>query len=124
MLNQVIIVGRLISIKKLKINEEKEEVIITIAVPRNYKNENGEYDTDFVDCTLWNGIAQNTVEYCSKGDAIGIRGRIQTNTIEKEDGIKENKMVIIAEKVTLLSTSKKEEKEEDGTTIICKQQEE
>ena len=52
MLNQTVIVGRLVSKPETKELEEGKKVAnLTLAVPRSYKNENGEYDTDFIDCT-------------------------------------------------------------------------
>ena len=72
MLNQVILVGRLVKTPELFVAESGNKgSIITLAVGRAYKNQNGEYDTDFLDCTLWTGIAENTAEYCKKGDVIG-----------------------------------------------------
>ena len=111
MLNQVVLVGRLVKeveVKELESGKKVEN--ITIACPRNYKNENGEYDTDFISCTLWQGVAENTAEYCRKGDILGVKGRLQTRTIEKEDGSKNTIMEIIAEKVTFLSSKKVDEK--------------
>ena len=66
MLNQVILVGRLVKDPELKqLDDGRVVTTITLAVQRNYKNaETGEYDTDFIYCTLWAGIAENTVEYC------------------------------------------------------------
>lgn len=110
MLNQVIIVGRLVKKPEIKELESGKKVSnITVAVPRSYKNKNGEYDTDFVDCVLWEAIAQNTTEYCNKGDIIGVKGRLQTRNIEKEDGTKEKITEIIAEKITFLNSSKEKE---------------
>ena len=97
MLNQTVLVGRLVNEPVI---EEEKYCTITLAVPRSYKNENGEYDTDFIPITLWNGIAQNTSEYCKKGDLIGIKGRIQA---------KKNDIEIVAEKVTFLSSKKVDE---------------
>lgn len=109
MLNQIILVGRLTEDPTTKeLENEKSVCNITLAVKRSYKNLYGEYETDFIDCVLWNGIAENTAEYCHKGDIIGVKGRIQTREIEKEDGSKEKKMEIIAEKVTFLSNKKEE----------------
>lgn len=113
MLNQIILVGRLVKDVELKKEEEKKFAIMTLAIPRSYKNENGEYDTDFIDCILWNGIAENTSEYCRKGDVVGVKGRVQSRTIENEDGTKTNKIEIVAEKVTFLSSKKSEEKENE-----------
>ena len=68
----------------------------------------GTYDTDFIRCTLWAGIAENTCEYCKKGDVIGVKGRIQTNSYEV-DGEKKYSMDVIAEKVSFLSSKKADE---------------
>lgn len=107
MLNQVILVGRLVRTPELTLTETgKKRSIATLAVNRGFKNQNGEYDTDFLDCTLWTGIAENTAEYCKTGDIIGIKGRLQTRLIDNEDGTKHKKMEIIADKVTFLSSSK------------------
>lgn len=110
MLNQLVLVGRLVSDPKIKELEEGEKASnITLAVPRSFKNADGEYETDFIQFTLWNNIATNTCEYCKKGDIIGVKGRVQGETIEKEDGTKEYKMELIAEKVTFLSSKKVDE---------------
>lgn len=107
MLNQFVGVGRLVAEPSVKETKDGKQVSnITIAVPRSYKNENGEYDTDFVDVVLWNGIAENTAEYCHKGDIIGVKGRIQTSNYETEDGEKRKSTQIVAEKITFLSSSK------------------
>ena len=110
MLNQVILVGRLVRDPELQLTDSgKKRSSITLAVARSYKNQNGEYDTDFLDCTLWTGIAENTHEYCKSGDVIGVKGRLQTWMLENEDGTKSKRMEIIAEKVTFLSSSKNDE---------------
>src|SRR5574344_686982 len=107
MLNQFVGVGRPVAEPSVKETEDGKQVSnITIAVPRSYKNENGEYDTDFVDVVLWNDIAENTAEYCHKGDIIGVKGRIQTSNYETEDGEKRKSTQIVAEKITFLSSSK------------------
>lgn len=51
-------------------------------------------------------IAENTAEYCHKGDIIGVKGRIQTSNYETEDGEKRKSTQIVAEKITFLSSSK------------------
>jgi len=98
MLNQVVLVGRLTNDLE-KLDENKS--IITLAVSRSFKDENGEYGVDLVNCILWQGIAEKTMEYCHKGDIVGIKGRIQSD---------ENKVIqIIAEKVSFLSSKAKDE---------------
>ena len=107
MMNQVIIVGRLFNEPQVKKLEKGKEVLnITVAVNRAFKNKDGEYETDFIDCVLWDGIAKNTNEYCHKGDVIGVKGRLEVDTYEKEDGTKEKNIHVLAEKVTFLSSKK------------------
>ena len=111
MLNQIILVGRLVrdpEVKKAKNGNSYSH--ITLAVPRSYKNVDGEYETDFLDCTLWQLMATNTKEYCKKGDIVGVKGRVESKVYEKDD---EKKYIteIIAEKVTFLSSNKTEAEE-------------
>ena len=69
----------------------------------------GTYDTDFIKCVLWNVIAENTCEYCKKGDIVGVKGRLQTSSYEDKDGVKKYTSDVIAEKVTFLSSKKADE---------------
>ena len=56
MLNQIVIVGRLVRDPELRETDGGKKVTnITLAVPRSYKNVNGEYETDYIDCVLWTG---------------------------------------------------------------------
>jgi len=99
MLNQVVCVGRITKDLEKEFERDSENKIVnmTLAVPRSFKNENGEYDTDLLKVRLYKGVAESAFEYCNKGDLVGIKGRIQS-----EDG----EMKIIAEKVTFLSSRK------------------
>lgn len=100
MLNNTNLVGRLASNPTIEETENNRKVsTITLAVLRSYKNANGEYETDFIPVTLWNGIAENTMAYCKQGDVIGVKGRIQTT---------EGKIEIVAEKITFLSSKKED----------------
>ena len=103
MLNQLVIVGRLVSNIELKENEEGKYAEITLAVPRSYKNAEGDYDTDFIKVLILNSIAENSVEYLKQGDLIGIKGRIESIKMESDYSIQ-----IIAEKLTFLSNKKEE----------------
>lgn len=107
MLNQTVLVGRLVRNPELYETESGNKVTnITLAVPRSYKNSNGEYDTDFINCVLWKGIAESASEYCHKGDLLGVKGRIQTRVIELDDETHKNITEVVAEKVTYLSSKK------------------
>lgn len=110
MLNQAVIVGRIVKEPELRNTDSGKKVAnITLAVPRSFKNSEGEYDTDFISCVLWKGIAESTVEYCKKGDLVGIKGRIQTRDVELEDESYKKYVEVIAEKVTFLSSKKTDE---------------
>lgn len=110
MLNQLVVVGRLVKEPEVRETENGNKVTnITLAVSRSYKNMNGEYETDFIDCVLWNNIAENTAEYCKVGDVVGIRGRLQTKVIENEDGTKNKRQEVIADRVTFLASAKEKQ---------------
>lgn len=67
MLNQIVLVGRIAKTPEIIENQDGSKFsIINLAVPRNFKNEYGVYDTDFIDCTLGKGIAENTCNYVKK----------------------------------------------------------
>ena len=109
MLNQIVLVGRLT--RNVSVNKASSGVkvaTLSLAIPRSFKNSEGNYDTDFIDCVIFDNIAENTKEYCKKGDIVGIKGRVQSRIIEK-DGKKEYLSEIVAEKVTFLSSNQKEE---------------
>ena len=109
MLNQTVIVGRIVKDLELHETENGNKVAqLTLAVPRSFKNMEGEYETDYIPCVLWRGVAENTAEYCKKGDLVGIKGRIQTSQYEKDDEVK-YVTEVIAEKVTFLSSRRHEE---------------
>lgn len=117
MVNQIVLVGRIAKAPEVKMTENGKKIsTLTLAVPRNYKNVNGEYDTDFLDCTLWSSVAESTSEYCQTGDMIGVKGRVQNRIIESPEGIKRRKTEIIAEKVTFLTsnTSRKPNEKESN----------
>ena len=109
MQNIVFLIGRLVSDPELKKSEkEKDYSTVTLAVQRSFKNSNGIYETDFIRCNLWNGIATSVHEYCKKGDLVGVKGRIQIRTYQENE---ETKYIteIIADKVSFLSSKKTEE---------------
>lgn len=96
MVNQVILVGRLTNKPILEERGDKVYSKITLATPRNYKNINGEYDTDFIDVVLINKVAESCVEYCEQSDMVGVRGNLQR--------LKDKDLEVHAEKITFLSS--------------------
>lgn len=107
-MNQLTLVGRIVNDVEV-IGNDRKKYIVTLAVQRNFKNMDGIYETDFIPCILWGTVGQSTLEYCRKGDIIGVKGRLQTTIIENEDGTKSSKIEVIADSVTYLSSKRDEE---------------
>lgn len=111
-MNNFYVVGRLVRDPEIKETENgKKYTNITLAVPRSYKNAEGIYESDFIDCVLWQGVAERVDEYCQKGDLLGVRGRLETDIYEK-DGKSVKSTQVIADKISFLR-SKSNDKVED-----------
>lgn len=105
--NVVYLIGRLTEDPSLKnFGEEKDMLTINLAVQRSYKNENGLYETDFIRCILWNGIAKNTSEYCHKGDLVGVKGRLQTRKYLNEQEEEKYITEVVVDKVSFLASKR------------------
>ena len=115
MLNQVVLVGRLTKDIELKTAENgKKYANLSIAVHRPYKNEaTNEYETDFINITIFEKVAENTAEYCKKGDIVGVKGSLRSNSFEREDGTKEYRLEAVGERVTFLTTKSKDTPERE-----------
>ena len=110
MVNVVMLIGRLVRDPEIVECENGKKISrITLAVNRKFKSSDGIYHTDFIDCVLWNNFAKNVNEYCKKGDLIGVRGRIQIDAYEKEDGTKRKAIDVVVESLTFLTTAKNKE---------------
>lgn len=104
--NLVYLIGRLCEDPVTKEYEDgKSMLTINLAVQRSFKNENGIYETDFIRCILWNGIAAHTSEYCKKGDLVGVKGRIQNRSYD-DSGEKKYITEVIVDKVSFLASKK------------------
>lgn len=115
MLNQVVLVGRLVKDPELVDMESNKKMSrITVAIPRSFKNMDGEYESDFISCILWDAIAKSTCEYCKKGDIVGVKGRIQSRMVE-ETNEKKYYVDVIAERVTFLSSAKQKEEKKTSS---------
>lgn len=106
MINHVVVVGRLTRKPELKFttNGTKYTQFI-VATQRNFKNKDGEYEADFINCRLWRTAAENFTKFTDKGSFVGIEGRIQTSSYDK-DGRTVYIMEVVAESFSLLETKK------------------
>jgi len=98
MLNQVVLVGRLIADIEVIEKENGDKVCtLTVACPQVNKNKDGIYETDNIKCILLDNFDNKIAEYCKKGTVMSIKGRVRES---KED----NGIEIVAEKITCLSS--------------------
>ncbi|MBE0700542.1 MAG: single-stranded DNA-binding protein [Acholeplasmataceae bacterium] len=105
MLNQIVLIGRLTHDPESKILEDGRKVSdIQLAVQRSFKNMDGNYDTDFIRITVWEGLASAIESYCSKGVMIAVKGRIQSWKYDLGDDKKMNMLEVIAERISYLSS--------------------
>lgn len=110
MINQVTLVGRLTRDPELKLTQEGTSLVnVVLAVNRNFKNQSGEYETDFVSCTFWRKVAEITAQYCRKGSLVGIMGRIQSRSYDNQEGKRVYVTEVIAEYVRFLDQKKTEQ---------------
>ncbi|MCZ2257555.1 single-stranded DNA-binding protein [Sporosarcina sp. G11-34] len=104
-MNQVALVGRITKDPILrKLSEGRVQTNFVVAVNRNFKNQKGEIETDFVLCTVWGKGAENTAKHCGKGSLIGVGGRIQSRTYEREDGSRVYVTEVIGESIRFILT--------------------
>ena len=84
MLNQVTLVGRITADPELKTSTTgRPFCFITVAAMRSFKNqETNEYETDFIDVSLWGMTAENVVKHCGKGSAVAVRGRLANRVLD------------------------------------------
>lgn len=104
MINNVTLVGRLVAPPDLrKTPNNASSLQGTLAVNRNFKNENGDREADFINFQAWRGTADVIAQYCSKGSLVGLTGRIQVRSYEK-DGQRRYVTEVVAESVALLES--------------------
>lgn len=105
MINNVTLVGRLTAAPDLRKTPSNVSALQgTLAVNRNFKNQNGEREADFINFQAWRGTADIIAEYCGKGSLIGITGRIQTRNYENQQGQRVYVTEVVADSVALLES--------------------
>lgn len=110
-MNQVGIVGRLTKDPAMRVmSEGRVHTSFIVAVSRNYKNQRGEVETDFVLCSTWGKPAHNVSKYCSKGSLVAVTGRLQSRHYDREDGSRVYVTEVLGDQIRFLD--KKRSKEE------------
>ena len=99
-MNQVGLVGRITKDPELRYyNEKRPYTVFTLAINRSYKNNQGNVDADFIQCTAWGRLAETIAKHCGKGSMIGINGRLNTRSFSNQNNVKIFTMDVVAEDV-------------------------
>lgn len=107
-MNKSILVGRLTKDVELKTTQSGVSVCsFTVAVNRKFKNADGNYDADFINCVAWRGQAEFLSKYFEKGSMVGIAGSIQTRSYDS-DGHKVWVTEVVADEVSFVGGKKEE----------------
>ena len=105
MINNVVLVGRMTRDAELKYTGNNIAVAtFSLAVNRNFKDANGERETDFINCVIWRQQAENLANWAKKGALIGITGRIQTRSYENQQGQRIYVTEVVAESFQMLES--------------------
>lgn len=108
-MNKVILLGRLVKDPELATTTNGvSNCKFTLAVTRKYKNQNGETETDFLNCVCWRTLAENVNKFMKKGSQVVVIGSVQTRTYDAQDGTKRYVTEIMADEVEFVSSPKTE----------------
>ena len=121
-MNKVCLTGRITKNIELKYNQNNVAITsFTLAVTRKFKNQNREYESDFINCIAYKSTAELLNKYVKKGDLLGIEGRIQTRNYEDKDGKRVYVTEVIVDSIDFLQSRKDESKQETTKTENTKQ---
>ena len=108
-MNKVFLIGRLTRDPELRYTGSNTAVAtFSLAVNRNFTNQQGEREADFFNITVWRKQAENVKNYLSQGSQVAIEGRLQTRSYDDANGQKRYVTEVIAESVEFLNTKSSE----------------
>lgn len=105
-LNQVTLMGNLTRDPELRQTPTGQNVTsFSLALNRSYKDQSGQWQeaTDYIDIVAWGPLAERVSQYLSKGRRCLVQGRVQSRSWE-QDGVKRNKVEVLASDVTFLDS--------------------
>lgn len=107
-MNKVFLIGRLTRDPELRYTPSNVAVAtFSLAVNRNFTNQAGEREADFINIVVWRKQAENVKNYLSQGSQVAIDGRIQSRSYDGEDGKKRYVTEVIADNVEFLSSNRR-----------------
>ena len=112
-MNRIVLSGNVCKDIELRNTTSGIEVVSnSVAVKRNYKNQKGEYDTDFINFVAYKNNAEYLNKYAKKGTKVLLEGRINTRNYENEEKKKVYVTEMIVERIELLSFDNPKKNEE------------
>lgn len=103
MINNVVLIGRLTRDAELRYTPSNIAVAtFNLAVNRNFKNDNGDREADFINVVMWRQQAENFANWVKKGNLVGITGRIQTRSYDNQQGQRVYVTEVVAESFQIL----------------------
>lgn len=116
MINNVVLVGRMTRDAELRYTPSNQAVAtFTLAVNRNFKNQNGEREADFINCVIWRQQAENLANWAKKGTLVGVTGRIQTRNYENQQGQRVYVTEVVADNFQILESRATREGQSGGS---------
>ena len=116
MINNVVLVGRMTRDAELRYTPSNQAVAtFTLAVNRNFKNQNGEREADFINCVIWRQQAENLANWAKKGTLVGVTGRIQTRNYENQQGQRVYVTEVVADNFQILESRSTREGQSGGS---------
>ena len=109
-MNKVIIIGRFTRDPEIKYSTGENATAtarFSLAVNRRFKNKEGNYDADFINCVAFGKTAEFIEKYFTKGMAIGITGRIQTGSYTNKEGQKIYTTDVVVEETEFVESKNK-----------------
>ena len=105
--------GRMASDAEIKNSGEKVYARFRIAVTRKFKNADGKYEADFINCVSFGKTAENIGKYFPKGSQIAVSGHIQTGSYKNRDGQTVYTTDVVVDEFDFVGSREKEEKAAD-----------
>jgi single-strand binding protein len=100
MLSKIFLMGRLVRDPELRHTGSGTAVAsFTLAVDRDYKTQNGEKETDFIDIVAWRSTAEFVSKYFAKGRMAVVEGRLQIRDWTDKDGGRRRSAEVVAENI-------------------------
>lgn len=116
MINNVVLVGRLTKDPDLRYTASGTGVAtFTLAVNRNFTNQDGNREADFINCVIWRKSAETLANYARKGTLLGVTGRIQTRSYDNQQGQRVYVTEVVAENFQLLESRSTSDQRQQNT---------